>query len=108
MSGQALGPLAVEEVVPAEILVGAVIAQDVVGADEDRVGDGDDRLLVPAASLDPRVLSVQVGAARAPRGRVGGLDERGAKPAVALRVLPLLRLPADSSFPGQIAAQLAA
>jgi len=56
--GQALEPLAVEEVVAAEILVGAVIA----GADEDRVGNRDDRLLVPAASLEPRVLGVQVGA----------------------------------------------
>jgi hypothetical protein len=44
--------LATDEVVAAEFGIGLLLAQDVVGGDEDRVGDGDDRLAVAAAALD--------------------------------------------------------
>jgi hypothetical protein len=83
-TGQAFGILAADEVVAAEFLVGTLVAQDVVGGDKDRVGDRDDRFLVSAAALDAQVLSMEIGVLGAPGGALGGLDQGGPEPAVAL------------------------
>jgi hypothetical protein len=40
------------EVVEAEVAVGLCVVEDVVGADEDRVGHGDDRFAVTAAAAE--------------------------------------------------------
>jgi hypothetical protein len=48
------------EVVPAEVVVGDVVFEDVVGGDQDRVGDGDDRLLGGRGGADPLALGAQV------------------------------------------------
>ena len=80
--------LATNEVVSAELRVGDLVAEDVVGSDEDRMRDGDDRLAVPAAALDTQILGVQVGVFGAPGGALGGLDQSGSEPAVALAGLP--------------------
>ena len=63
-----------QEVVATELLVGAALGEDVVGADEDRVGHGHDRFLVPAAAFDAEVLGAQVGVLGAAGGAVGRLD----------------------------------
>jgi hypothetical protein len=52
--GQPFLVLAADEVVATELLVGLLLAQDVVGG-EDRVGHGDYRLAVAAAALDAQV-----------------------------------------------------
>lgn len=61
LSGEAVDVVvvAVEAVVvvEAEFVVGLVAGEDVVGADEDRVRDGDDRLVVAAAATEPEVRS---------------------------------------------------
>jgi hypothetical protein len=44
----ALAVLSGEEVVAPELLVGDSVLKHVVGADKDRVSDGDDRVLVAA------------------------------------------------------------
>jgi hypothetical protein len=75
--GDAFGVGATREVVAVEVLIGNVVFEDVVGGDQDRVRDGDDRFLVAAAALDLLVLGAQVGVLGADRG-VGGLDQRGA------------------------------
>jgi len=84
--GRALAILAGEEVVAAELLVGDPVLEHVVGADKDRVGDSDDRLLVSAAATYPQVLGAQARVFRAPGGAVGGLDQSNPQPAVALAV----------------------
>ena len=82
-SGLSFGVGAVGEVVAAEVLVGDVVAEDVVDRDQDRVGDRDDRLVVPLAALDPLVLGAEVGVLGV-GGGVGGLDQHGAQVLVGL------------------------
>ena len=55
-----------------------VVAQHVVGGDQDRVRDGDDRLVVAVAALDALVLRAQVGALAA-RDGLSGVDQRGGR-----------------------------
>jgi hypothetical protein len=47
------------EVIEAEVAVGLSVVEDVVGADEDRVGDGDDRFAITGLGLglDPVSLT---------------------------------------------------
>lgn len=66
------------KVVAAELVVLDVVAQHVVGGDQDRVRDGDDRLVVAVAALDALVLRAQVGALAA-RGGLSGVDQRGGR-----------------------------
>jgi hypothetical protein len=40
------------EVIEAEVAVGLSVVEDVVGADEDRVGDGDDRFAITAPAAE--------------------------------------------------------
>src|SRR5207247_1354294 len=68
--GEALGMVAGEavrvqplEVVAAEFAIRLAVPQDVVGDDEDAVGDGNDGLLVAAALDEPAVLGGEVGRA---------------------------------------------
>jgi hypothetical protein len=74
----ALGVLLVAalEVELAELVVWDFALEDVVGGDEDRVGDRDCRFRVTSSSFDPCVVGGQVGALGA-RRRLGGLDQRG-------------------------------
>src|SRR5271167_4738270 len=76
--------LAGEKVVAAEPLVGEPVLEHVVGADKDRVGDGDDRLLVSTAATYAQVLGAQVGVLGAPRRALGGPDQGNPQPAIAL------------------------
>jgi hypothetical protein len=48
-----------EDVVAPELLVGDPVLEHVVGANKDRVSDGDDRLLVAPAATYAQVLGAQ-------------------------------------------------
>ena len=67
------------EVVRTELDVVGVVLQHVVGGGDDRCGDRDDRLLGPAAGLDPLILGLQVRSLRT-RGRPRALNEVRPKP----------------------------
>src|SRR3954447_4554773 len=71
------------EVVAAEIVEVGALLEEVVADDEDRVGDGDGRLLLAPAGSQPVVLSAEIGVART-TGRLGRFDEGGAQVGVAL------------------------
>ena len=87
--------VAAVEVVAAEVMEVGAILEEVVADDEDRVGDGDGRLLLTTAGGQTVVLRAEVGVAGA-TGRLGRFDEGGAQVTVPLRVLPLCRFPALS------------
>ena len=59
--GDPFGVGATGEVIAAEVLVGDVVFEDVVGGDQDRVSDGNDRLLVASTTFDLLILGAQVG-----------------------------------------------
>ena len=86
MSGESADELVVVfesfVVVEAEVGVGLVSGEDVVGADEDRVGDRDDCFAVAAAAAQTQVLGLEVGVATT-RGGAGALDQDLAQPRVA-------------------------
>src|SRR5206468_7092046 len=69
--------------VTTEVVVVAVVGQQVPGDHQDRVADGASGLLVADASGQPPKLRGQVGLA-ATGGRPGALDQHLAQPAVAL------------------------
>src|SRR5690349_4228437 len=73
---------AVEEV-GAEVVVGAAILEEMVGDDQDRVGDGDGGLVGATASGEAMVLGAEVGVAGA-TGGLGSLDQGGPQRTVAL------------------------
>src|SRR5690242_7677697 len=66
------------EVVAAEIVEVGAILEEVVADDEDRVGDGDGRLLLAPAGGQAVVLRAEVGVARS-TGRLGRFNEGGAQ-----------------------------
>ena len=85
------------EPVGAEVAVGLVAFEHVVGGDQDRVRDRDLRPAHPAAPGEPGVLDGEVVLAVHPADRAGGLDEHRGQPLVAASpARPGLRLPADS------------
>src|SRR5688572_17918825 len=94
--------LTLVEIVGAEFLMGDAVAQDVIRDFEDLVADRHEGALVPALPFDPIVASSQrrlFGMGRGPGNAV-----RSAR--LPFRVLPRRRLPALSSWPGHIPAQL--
>src|SRR6187397_285080 len=82
MAGEALGVKTVE-VVGAEFVVRTDLGEDVVGGDENRVADGDDRASLAASCREPAILRREVGVLGA-RGGPGGFDERTTEPTVAV------------------------
>src|SRR3712207_2811055 len=54
-------PVAAVEVVAAEVAEGGAVLEEVVGVDEDRVGDGDGGPLLPASGGEAMVLGAEVG-----------------------------------------------
>ena len=77
-----LGFVSTLEIVGAEFVVRGLILQDVVRGGQDGGGDGEDRLLGSAPTLETKKLRAEVrvaGAGRHPRD----LDERGFEPRVA-------------------------
>lgn len=94
-----VAPASFEEVW-AEILVRVAACEEVVGDDEDGVSDSDGRALRAASDGDAAVAGAEIRASGA-AGGMGGLDERASEGEVALRVLPLRRLPPLSWLPGQ-------
>jgi hypothetical protein len=70
------------EAIEAEVAVGLSVLEDVVGADEDRVGDGDERFAITAPAAEVWVLRLRVGVAVA-GGGAGALDQDLAQPGVA-------------------------
>jgi hypothetical protein len=86
LSGEAadLVVVAVEAVVvvEAELVVGLVAGEDVVGADEDRVRDGNDRLVVAAAASEAEAVRFEVAVATVGGGACA-LDQDLARPGVA-------------------------
>jgi hypothetical protein len=106
VAADAVGVVAIV-VIGAEVVVGDLVRQHVVRADQHRVGDGDDGLLVAAMTHDTPVPCGER-ALGGPRRGQRDLDERGAEPPVALAGGPRLPyLPALSCWPGQRPAQLA-
>jgi len=82
LGDEALGGLlrvAAGEVVAAEVGVDLAGGQHVPAGDDDRVLDGAERLLVPAARAQAGVLGGEVGVLGARRGQ-GGLFERPIQP----------------------------
>jgi hypothetical protein len=77
-----LGVLSVGEVVLAEVLVHLAGTEQVPDEFDQRVRDGDGRLVRPAAARDLAVLGGEVAVLGA-RGGPGGFDERAAQPLVA-------------------------
>src|SRR5687767_7609107 len=75
--------------IPASVVVGAGFlidggaGQEVVRGDEHRVGNGDDRLFVPAVAEHTSVARAKCTVSRADRGE-GRLDEGRAEPAASL------------------------
>jgi hypothetical protein len=67
--------LALDEVVGAQVGVGLAAGEEMPGDDQDRVGDGQGRLLGTATTPQPGVLGGQV-AVLGPRGRMRRLDQR--------------------------------
>jgi hypothetical protein len=92
--------VAVDEEVAAELMVVAVVGEQVPGDDQDRVSDSDGSLLLAEAASQAPKLRRQLGVARPGRGP-GALGEHVAQPAVALVVLPERRLPPVTLLPGQ-------
>jgi hypothetical protein len=92
------------EVLAAGVAVELAAGEHVPAGDDDRVSDGADRFLVPAASLQASVLRGEVGVARAGVRLAASVSaiESQREP---LRGRPKRRLPADSSLPGQRPAQ---
>src|SRR5215467_5036075 len=70
-------------VVGAQVLVVGLASQEMVDGDEDSVGDGNDRFLVPAVLHDASVAGGEGAGGRVRAGAEGGLDQRAAQPAVA-------------------------
>ena len=93
-AGQAFGMAAVV-VVGSEFVVRRPVGEHMVGDDEQAVGHGHDRLLMPTMPQDTAVAGrngTVLGSSRPERG----FDEGRAQPDVALRVFPDLCLPALS------------
>src|SRR5487761_153349 len=67
----------------AEIVVGGVITQDVIGGDQQAMADGHGGLLRPAAGGQATVLGSGVGVFGV-TGGLSGLDKRAAQPGAAL------------------------
>ena len=79
----------------AEIAVGQVLSEHVIGGDEDLVGDGERRAQGSAAGLEAVVLVLEV-TALGLRGGDRGADQDGAEVDVALARPAALFLPALS------------
>ena len=74
--------VAADEEVAAKVGIVAVVGQQVPGNDQDRVADGDGRLLLADPAGEPPELGRQVGVAAAGRGP-GALDQNVPEPEVA-------------------------
>ena len=77
----------------AEVAIGQVFGEHVVGGDEDFVGDCERRAQAAAAGLEAVERVLEVGALGR-RGGDGGADQDGAQADVALAGRPLFRRPA--------------
>jgi len=86
-------PIVFVEVVAAQVLIGAAVAQEMIDDDQDTMANGDRRALGSAARSDAAVLGREVGVL-AVSGGVGSLDQEPTRVGIAFTCLaaePLAR-----------------
>jgi hypothetical protein len=84
--------VAAVEVVAAKVAKGCAVLEEVIGIDQDRVGDGDGGLLLATSAGQAAVLGVEVGAFGAAGGR-----RRGCRPGARPRQRKGARTPRSSA-----------
>jgi hypothetical protein len=93
--------------VRAEVGIGLVTLQHVIGRNQDRVRDRDLGPAHPPSPRQPSMLNGQIVLAVHPADRPGGLDQHRGQPFVPVPLPSGVRLPADSCIAGAKPAQAA-